>query len=362
MSRGLLAILLAISVLEFDSSADELEASENISGQKGSAGDEPLDNTSRPRLRPDSQVITGVPISCGIVVIGSRVLDRPYVVSRSGQRLFVNGTLIAVASAEGTPEPANLSRMASRIEKHLLGGGSVLGFGQTFVACFVEMELGELIAGLLKIDEAEDRALYLAGYGMEGAETATTAEWRIFAEAFEPNSRLMELVDEYHGYIGEMGEADGETPHVEDEGDSASRIMYGLSIVGMLLIAVSAGTLIGHPPKSSTSWSQIVRSRRTICSMQRCLILIAAYSAFDLAATLLASRTGQFEELNPLGATLLLAPLTLALFKVTATCLGTGLLWRLKDYHGAQLASWWLCMILTLVTVRWVTVQSLFFV
>jgi len=55
-------------------------------------------------------------------------------------------------------------------------------------------------------------------------------------------------------------------------------------------------------------------------------------------------------------------PAALAAFKVSATCLGTGLLWRLKHYHGAQVASWWLCMILTLVTVRWVTVQSLFFV
>jgi len=55
-------------------------------------------------------------------------------------------------------------------------------------------------------------------------------------------------------------------------------------------------------------------------------------------------------------------PAALAAFKVSATCLGTGLLWRLKNYHGAQVASWWLCMILTLVTVRWVTVQSLFFV
>ena len=96
--------------------------------------------------------------------------------------------------------------------------------------------------------------------------------------------------------------------------------------------------------------------------MQRCLLLIAAYSLFDLIATVMALKTGHVEELNPLGVGLILAPAALAAFKVSATCLGTGLLWKLKNYHGAQVASWWLCMILTLVTVRWVTVQSLFFV
>ena len=138
--------------------------------------------------------------------------------------------------------------------------------------------------------------------------------------------------------------------------------MYGLSVVGMLLIALSAGTLLGHPPKNSGSWSRIVRSPRTLSAVRRCLILIVAYSLFDLIATLLALRTGHVEEINTFGVGLILAPAALAAFKVSATCLGAGLLWTLKNYHGAQVASWWLCMIMTLVTVRWVTVQSLFFV
>lgn len=38
---------------------------------------------------------------------------------------------------------------------------------------------------------------------------------------------------------------------------------------------------------------------------------------------------------------------------------GAGILWFRRDYVGAQKASWWLCLGLTIVSIRWLTVPTL---
>lgn len=304
----------------------------------------------------DTSLIEGIPIDCGGVVLRGQLMRPPYVIAQSDDKILVNREVVGIATGK------NACELAARIERHLFNENWLMIFDPDVIA-FVDPEEGmSLVGELARANSVAENVKRIMRIELQGAETVTSGEWHTALLSFQPDESI---VQQYYEYENEMESTDWQSEEDSEETlkvhDSTST-MYGLSVVGMLLIALSAGTLLAHPPKNSISWSRIVRSPRTLTAMQRCLALIAAYSLFDLAATLLAVKTGHIEELNPFGAGLVLAPTALAVFKVTSVCLGAGLLWKLKNYHGAQVASWWLCMVLTLVTVRWVTVQSLFFV
>ena len=311
-----------------------------------------------PALSDDS-AIRGVSIDSGAVVVRGRMLQAPYVVSRSHGHVMINGETISESPGSSTDAAHQLM---ARVERELFDDKWVMIFNTDVIACVSDEAGMTLIGKLARAGTLSEKIKLVMESSLEGVYGVTTAEWQTALQDFQPDDRIIQQFGEYENSLGSVDENPEDFSNSQLQVYDPTRTMYGLSVVGMLLIALSAGTLLGNPPKESRKWSRVVRSPRTLTAMQRCLLLIAAYSLFDLTATLLALRTGHIEELNPLGVGLILAPTALAVFKISATCLGTGLLWRLKNYHGAQVASWWLCMVLTLVTVRWVTVQSLFFV
>ena len=66
------------------------------------------------------------------------------------------------------------------------------------------------------------------------------------------------------------------------------------------------------------------------------------------------------KELNPLGAALIDDPLALIALKAGATFLAITLLFMLRQHRVAQQGAWWGCLICTLLTVRWLTFNSMF--
>ena len=186
----------------------------------------------------------------------------------------------------------------------------------------------------------------------------STAQWHKVLTDFEVTDGLREFIAEYGEEYDE--EEDDQAVYLAPP-DTSARKMYALSVAGKVLVALSIGTLLNHRPESGR-WSQLVRSAEAVSLVKRALVLIVALSAFDLACTLFATTAGDFLEVNPFGESLLSKPWMLSTFKLTATVFGAGILWSMRSYLGAQQASWWMCLVLTLVTVRWVAVQSLFFV
>jgi hypothetical protein len=65
------------------------------------------------------------------------------------------------------------------------------------------------------------------------------------------------------------------------------------------------------------------------------------------------------QELNPIGSHLIGNPRHLAGFKIGITLPSLLLLWLLRKHKRAQAAAWWLCLILTFVTLRWLTMSPL---
>jgi hypothetical protein len=64
--------------------------------------------------------------------------------------------------------------------------------------------------------------------------------------------------------------------------------------------------------------------------------------------------------MNPIGHELIDNPLHLMAFKLLVTSTAIGLLYVCRRIPLAQQASWWSCLVLTLVTARWLIFNSMF--
>jgi hypothetical protein len=65
-------------------------------------------------------------------------------------------------------------------------------------------------------------------------------------------------------------------------------------------------------------------------------------------------------ELNPFGSNFINDPNLLVVFKMGIIALAVGLLFGLRQYRHAQVGAWWACLICTLLTARWLTLNSMF--
>ena len=77
----------------------------------------------------------------------------------------------------------------------------------------------------------------------------------------------------------------------------------------------------------------------------------------DLAFTLWAHFFTRFHELNPIANYMLREGLllSLVLFKLVVTAIGTRIFWRLRDHGRAEAALWALVGVYVLLAVRWST-------
>ena len=90
------------------------------------------------------------------------------------------------------------------------------------------------------------------------------------------------------------------------------------------------------------------------------LAFISVLSAFDLFWTTSHARNGHFQELNPFASAFLTDGASPWLFKVGAVAMSVLLLFSLRRFRGAQIASWWMCFVCTLLTFRWLLLDSSF--
>jgi hypothetical protein len=139
-----------------------------------------------------------------------------------------------------------------------------------------------------------------------------------------------------------------------------SRLAYPMSVASMVLTVLSIGHLLGGRPHAGQPTRGMDDSPAMIHALNWSLFFAAAFSTFDLVWTILASNTNQMRELNPIGSQWISDPRHLAGFKVSVTFSCLALLWLLRRHKRAQIAAWWICLILTLVTIRWLTFNSLF--
>lgn len=180
--------------------------------------------------------------------------------------------------------------------------------------------------------------------------------WDAWIDGFEPPGELLQraavLVNLYEDSQREA-QADMRATRLMNQ------LAYPLAIGGMVLTVLAVGHLLGGRPHARQRVIGLDESPEMIHSLNWSLLFVAAFSLLDLTWTILAANAGQMQELNPLGSHLIENPRHLAGFKVGITMPSLALLWLLRKHKRAQVAAWWLCLILTFVTLRWLTMSPL---
>ncbi|MCA9119237.1 MAG: hypothetical protein H6822_22545 [Planctomycetaceae bacterium] len=316
----------------------------------------------------EREVVYGTPVSSGTVIVAGRRLPLPYRVGRQGRFVLVNGERIAEMPGR-TPdgkekhESGDPNRFIANIEYWLHQDYAIVVFDERIRIVAESDGAARFLRSLGEAKSLDERVATALTWDVDISDDGMphripTAQWQGVLTEFRVTDGVRAFIDEYDEQSDD--EDDDEANYLAPP-DTSAKKMYALSVAGMVLVALSIGTLLNHRPQSGR-WSELVRSPEAVNLIKRALVLIVALSAFDLACTLFATTAGDFLEVNPFGESLLSKPWMLSTFKLTATVFGAGILWSMRSYLGAQQASWWLCLVLTLVTVRWVAVQSLFFV
>jgi hypothetical protein len=137
-------------------------------------------------------------------------------------------------------------------------------------------------------------------------------------------------------------------------------LTYPLTVGGMLLSVLAIGHLLGGRPHAGQPSTGTDPTPAMIRALNWSLFFAAAFSSIDLVWTILAVNANAIQELNPLGSKLIENPRHLAGFKVSITFSCLALLWLLRRHKRAQIAAWWVCLVLTLITCRWLMIHSLY--
>ena len=134
---------------------------------------------------------------------------------------------------------------------------------------------------------------------------------------------------------------------------------FPLSLVGMVLVVFATGQLLLNPPPKPNR--KVLTDRSEQSSSYTCLFvtLIVAFSVLDLFWTILASHDNSMRELNPIGRHLIASPMLLVCFKTLTTGVAVAILLLMRRHRRVHLAAWWLCLLLTMLTARWLMFNSL---
>jgi hypothetical protein len=187
-----------------------------------------------------------------------------------------------------------------------------------------------------------------------GVDQAVVDQWiRNYQPTPEFIARAQEVMREYE-------DSDAQAQAEVSATHRLNRFSYPLSVFGMIMTVLATGHLLSHRPPTTKTPTQTDASPETMKVVVWSLALVALLSALDLAWTILAAQAGQMRELNPFGAHLIQDPAKLIFFKFAIIGGAVGLLYALRRYSHAQAGAWWAVLICTLLTVRWLTFNSLF--
>lgn len=312
--------------------------------------------------RPQRGNLTKRTLETGIVIIGQDVLLPPLVVERVAGDLHVNGHVVELADeslgrfGNVRRRPGGLFRLIHELERD---GLFIAPDGKTLHrVSSVRLELFNLFMD--DYDATRQAALEAVLRVVQGAQQE---EWTLWFDEFQGTEELANVAQEVFTTLVEAHSDEPAAATKIEPAEAAIQpdlLSYPLTVLGMLLGVFSLGHLLTMRPESNGDWHGVDTSPTAQRIVMRSLGLLLLLSTLDLVWTVLAWQTGQMREMNPIGEQLMQNPATLAAFKLAATLFGAGLLYAARQYRLAQATTWWMCLVLTVVTLRWVMFNSLF--
>lgn len=322
--------------------------------RRGQSGTRNFSNRPNPRGTGNRQFRTEhAPIDTGYVFVDGKYLPGPYRLHWEQQQLFLNDQQLPLHSTDDEDHPGRRFHSAwsqSRELQQALQSNSV-------VLIKTDAQGAPPYTMLTRFDEQLAFLKHVTGGNEDSDETVSVellAAHR-WLEDFRANDDLRARAEVD---IAELERTLSAIRGHADEENFAGSWAYPLTAMGMFFVAVAIGQLFISRTllvKSNTPPSDELQS-----ATRRCLMFIVGLSVLDLTCTLLAMRANVMHELNPLASHLFGDPMAMIAFKLSVTLLGAAVLYVLRAHHSARQAAWWLCLVCTLVTVRWVAFNSLF--
>lgn len=325
-----------------------------------------------------AEIAYGQPIDSGFVILNGQYLPPPYTVGLRGVDVFVNGHWIPVEGLMGRfrghgPRGRSMgfgrgwlehkqdrrSLMAARVERQL-GQKALLIILGNETAGFVHSPDAIFILDILLSDAASETKV--KSLMQQDVSWISSADWSRVVEKFQPtpelSARVLPLADKYNSTLEENAATHGRLKWYAFL--DSEPVKYGVTVTAMLLAVVATGSLLTHRPASGGRWRETNSGSDSMGMVVRNVVLLSLLGGFDLLLTLAAQQAGGFLELNPIGVGLIGSPILLCAFKIAAFVGACAILVKLRHYRGAQIASWWLCLVCTILTYRWLTFNSLF--
>lgn len=302
----------------------------------------------------------------GFLFLDGKYVPLPYRYENLDGSARIPGTGLSLMSyLEASPTTKNYltGRSRRRLEGALRQVCAPSDFADTLVALFHD-------APPIILNQAADIADVLSlltsqlesGKATEGRpeflpEDFPSARWERWAAEFHGTE---EFTSRAHSYIARIDQREEDNRLSIATFRYAENSQYPLSVLGMLMVVLSFGHLLSCHPSSDRETSPETLSTNTNHVICRTLILVFVLSVLDLFWTIVAIRTGSMKEINPIGSLFVDDPLSMTLFKASATTMAVCLLYKLRHHLLARKAAWWVCLVCTLVAARWVTFNSMF--
>jgi hypothetical protein len=313
--------------------------------EDGRAGDRRQEDWRRGRFPgpPPARQDVEVAAREGFVFVDGAYLPAPYQLKQTSAGVRVNGQVTVKSRL-------NVRELAHQLER----GNALIAFGADNATMLQELATMQLLRaiGQPSFDKRD-----VTGLLKDLPPDVAREPWKDWLASYAPPENLQATAS---AHVERIDRAIAEGRSVVAASQRLSTWAYPLTVFGMFAGVVSFGHLLQFPPRGN---SELVPSRRRAELCRATVIflgMVFVLSALDLTWTLLTAQAGQMHELNPIGQHLMGRPWLLATFKMGATALSCSLLFALRRHPRAQLASWWMCLVCTLLTFRWLVLHSMF--
>lgn len=306
------------------------------------------------------------PIDSGVVLLNCRHVRPPYVVECRENAILINGLRFCSAmegsgvdEANGNASAAHANRLfCNYLKRKLRENALLISWSGNSPAVFFAEEASEILEILTTADATDvkmDRLLENTA-----SSRLSPQQWIQLAVNFQAISSIFRQ----EPFVGNdvIIEPEGSNEVLPPAYNDGRSWTYFATIGGMCLAVFGFGTLFRFRPQRTGRWRDLNVSDKEVWLVVYAVAFLIVLNLFDLVCTLSAGRSAGFWEINPLGHHLAAVPILLIGFKIAMTLLAATILFRLRHYFGAQIASWWLCVLCTVLTLRWAVFNSFFMV
>ncbi len=320
----------------------------------------------------------GTPVirsDAGYVFVDGVGIDAPYEISFEEQLLSINGQTYDEATFDLSPKvsPPAVGDRRGPGPRGSRGNGKMTP-GRRLIRDFEVLNQGGVVilksgrAPIIYVAEAvgHDLLEFLLAEST-GAATPSALPDTIDQAMRQDWNRLAEAVQMTPTFIARATQQVQDLNLVRDKVERefaakrlGDRINYPLTMFAMVLVVFALGHLMAMAQSTFSPAAGAETAVETKRNITKSLVIVALLSTLDLIWTLIAHQSGSMRELNPIGGKLISNPAQLLVFKVSLTALALGLLFWLRSVPLARKATWWCCLVLTLLTVRWLTFHSMF--